>query len=232
MAPQAALEAGVILGAGEEITHELAKNGAATEELHHARGDCGAEKRAAVKAAHHAGGEFELAGKRGFDTRGVFFGTAFGECATEKLAGTHRVEQTFAGERIDPGGGVADHGPVFSNYRALRKSAFLGRRENVAVEPRAFGRDILLVDESVQVRAKLGAVVRRHAAADSDGKMVAAGEGPDVAFELRKKLYDDGLGSLRDEITLGHFEFVALKSARFRMKVIASASGEHEKISG
>ena len=102
----------------------------------------------------------------------------------------------------------------------------------MAVEARPFGRDILFIDESVQMGAQLGAVVRRHAAANAYGKMIAAWERPDVALELGQKFNNNRVGGLRDEIALGHFQFVALKRARFRMEVIASASGEHQKIGG
>ena len=55
-------------------------------------------------------------------------------------------------------GGVTDHGPIFPDDGALGKSAFLGRRQNVAIEARTFSRNILFVDERLQVRAKLGAI--------------------------------------------------------------------------
>ena len=52
--------------------------------------------------------------------------------------------------------------------------------------------------------------MRFHAAANTDGEMIAAREGPDVAFEMGEEFYGDGVGGLRNEIALGHFQFVAL----------------------
>jgi len=60
MAEDALFEGGVILRAAEEIGEELAENGIALEELHHARGDRTAQERAAIEAAHDAGGELEF----------------------------------------------------------------------------------------------------------------------------------------------------------------------------
>ena len=60
--------------------------------------------------------------------------------------------------------------------------------------------------------------------------MVVARERPDVSFELREKLDGDGIGVLRDEIALGHFQFVALERAAPRHQLISRARGEHEKI--
>ena len=60
MAEDALFEGGVILRAAEEIGEELAEDGVALEELHHARGDGAAEERAAIEAANNACGEFEF----------------------------------------------------------------------------------------------------------------------------------------------------------------------------
>src|SRR5437762_7205408 len=62
--------------------------------------------------------------------------------------------------------------------------------------------------------------------------MVAAGEGPNITFELREEFHDDGVGSLRDEIALRHFEFVTLKGAGLGVQMIASPGGEDQKIGG
>src|SRR5437868_4689193 len=155
MAPEAALETGVILRSGEDVGHQLAKNGAAPEKLHHAGGNGGAQESAAIKTADDAGGEFKLSGKSGANARGIFFRAAFGEGAAEEFAGTHGVEKAFAGERIDPSGGVAHHGPIFAEDGTLGESAFARRGQNVAVEARAFRGDFLFVDKGVQVRAEL-----------------------------------------------------------------------------
>ena len=62
--------------------------------------------------------------------------------------------------------------------------------------------------------------------------MVGAGEGPDVALEIGEKLDDDFLGGLRDEVALGHLEFIALQCARSGKQLVASAGSEDQKISG
>src|SRR5205823_3954521 len=63
MAPEAALQAGIILGAAEKVAHQLAEHGVAPDELHHARGDRASKERAAIEAPHDARGKFQLAGK-------------------------------------------------------------------------------------------------------------------------------------------------------------------------
>jgi len=62
--------------------------------------------------------------------------------------------------------------------------------------------------------------------------MVGAGEGPDVALEVGEEFDDDLLGSLRDEVTLGHFEFVALQSASTGEELVACAGSKDEEIGG
>src|SRR5271157_1001071 len=82
------------------------------------------------------------------------------------------------------------------------------------------------------MRAELAAGVRAHAAADAEGEMVGAREGPDVALEIGKKLDDDLLGGLRDEIALGHLEFIALQGARTGEELVACARGKDQEIGG
>src|SRR5438876_66853 len=60
VAPEAALQAGIVLSAAEEIAHQLPENRAASDELHHARGYGGSEKRAAIETADDARGKFQL----------------------------------------------------------------------------------------------------------------------------------------------------------------------------
>ncbi len=62
--------------------------------------------------------------------------------------------------------------------------------------------------------------------------MIAAGEGPDVTVKARKKLDDDGVGGLGNEVALCDFEFVFLQSAGFGEKLIASACRQHQEIGG
>src|SRR5882762_5930634 len=71
VAPQPPFQAGIILGAAEEVAHQLAEDRAAAQELHHARGDRASEKRPAIKPAHDARRKFELRGKGGFHPRGI-----------------------------------------------------------------------------------------------------------------------------------------------------------------
>src|SRR5437879_8645869 len=67
--------------------------------------------------------------------------------------------------------------------------------------------------------AKLRAGMRGHAAADSDREMIAARERPDVAFKLRQEFDGDGVGVLRHEVALRHFQLVALERAAARDKL-------------
>src|SRR5207247_3683907 len=61
LAPQAPLEAAVVLHATEKITHQLTKDGAAAEELDHARGHSASEKLAAIESADNPRGKLEVA---------------------------------------------------------------------------------------------------------------------------------------------------------------------------
>ncbi len=62
--------------------------------------------------------------------------------------------------------------------------------------------------------------------------MVASRKRPDVAFEVAQKLDRDRIRCLRDEISLRHFQFVALEGPRFRQQLIAGARGQHQEIRG
>src|SRR5215469_1745861 len=168
MTYDALLERSVILRAAENVGHELAENGAAAHELHHASGDGGAEEGAAIKAAHDARGKFELTRESGADPVGVPLRVSFGDGFAEQFARAHRVEEAFAGERIDEGGSVADQRPVLADYGALGKGRNLGRGQNMAIETGGFDRELLPGNERLQVLAELALVVRRHAAADAD----------------------------------------------------------------
>src|SRR5260370_2182069 len=169
MAYDALFERSVVLRTAENIGHDLAENGAAAEELHHARGDGGTEECATVKAAHDARGEFEFVGEGRAKPVGVHLGIAFGDGFAEKFAGAHGVEQSFTSEGIDKSGRIADERPIFADDRALRKCRNLWRGKNMAVEARGFGGKFLLADKRLQVSAKFVLIVRGHAAADADG---------------------------------------------------------------
>src|SRR5258706_1263717 len=134
----ALLERGVVLRAAENIGHDLAENGAAAKELHHASGDRSAEERAAIEAAYDAGGEFEFAGESCAHPVCVHLRIAFSDGFAEKFSGAHRVEETFSGEWIDESGGVANQRPIFADNCSLRKSWNLRRWEDVAVKARGF----------------------------------------------------------------------------------------------
>jgi len=134
VAKDALLERGVILRATEEVGEQLAEDGVALEELDHAGGDSSAEERAAVEAADDAGGKFELKGEGSSDAGRVGLGAAFRERAAKNFTRAHGIKEAFPGKGIDPGGGVAAEGPVFSNDSAVRKSALLRGGEDVAVE--------------------------------------------------------------------------------------------------
>src|SRR5258707_669852 len=96
MAPEPALQAGVILRAAEKVAHELPEYGTAPQELHHARGHRGPQERTAIEAAHNARGKFELRRKRGLHARRIFFRAAFRKRAPEQFSGAHGVEKPFA----------------------------------------------------------------------------------------------------------------------------------------
>src|SRR5256884_7508576 len=176
VAPEAALQAGIVLSAAEEVAHQLPENRAASDELHHARGYGGSEKRAAIETADDARGKFQLGRECGLDPGRIFLRAALRQRTAKKLAGADCVEQPFASERIDPGGGVADQRPVLADNVALRKRALLRRGQDVAVELCAFRWKVLLLDKRLQMPAKLRAGMRGHAAADSDREMIAARE--------------------------------------------------------
>src|SRR6266851_8971164 len=97
VAPQPPLQAGIILGAAEEVAHQLAEDRATAQELHHPRGDRASEKRSAIKPAHDARRKFELRGKSSLHPRGIFLRAARGQRTPEQFAGAYRVEKSFAG---------------------------------------------------------------------------------------------------------------------------------------
>src|ERR1700739_3713526 len=199
MAHDALFERGVVLRAAENIGHDLAEDGAAAKELHHASGDCGAEESAAIDAAHDARGEYEFARKSSADPVSVHLRIAFGDGFAENFSGAHGVKKAFSGERINERGGVAHQSPIPADHGALTECWNLRRGKHVAVEARGFGGKLLLADESLQVGAQFSLIVRSHAATDADGQMIAAREGPDVAVEARQKLDDDGIGGLWEQ---------------------------------
>src|SRR5271157_153783 len=232
MAEDALLERGVVLRPAKQIGEKLAEDSVTLEKLHHARGDGAAQERSAIEAADDARGELEFRGEGGFDTRGIFFGAAFGERFAKELAGAHGIEEAFTGEGIHPGGGVADERPVPADDAAVREGAHLRRGQYVTVELGGCGGEFLRGCKSMEMRAELTAGVRAHAPADAEGEMVGAGEGPDVALEIGEKLDNDFLGGLRHEVALGHLEFIALQGARAGQKLVARPGGQDHEVGG
>src|SRR5215470_11272672 len=232
MTDHALLEGGVVLGAAENVGHELPENGTATHELNHARGYGGAKKAAAVKPPYDPRCKLELAGESGSYPIGVHLGIALGDGSAQQFAGAHGVEQPFSGQRIDESGRVTYHGPVLADHRALRKRRHLRRGQDVAVKAGARHVEFLLADENLQMLAQLGLVMRSHAAANADRQMIATREGPDIAVKVRKELDDDGVFGLRNEIALRDFKFVLLERTRFGQKLVARAGGEYQKVGG
>src|ERR1700719_1681625 len=79
VSPQAALQAGVILAAAEEVANQLAENRAAAHQLHNAGSNGGAQNRATIKTAHDARSKFQFGRKRGADPGWIFFGATLGQ---------------------------------------------------------------------------------------------------------------------------------------------------------
>lgn len=232
VAQQAAFEAGVILRAAEEIADELAKDGTAAEEEDHGGGDGAAEEGAAIEVADEACGVLEFVGEGGFDEGGVLFRKTVGEAAAKNFSGAHGVEEAFAGERVHPGGGVADEGPVAADDGALGEGVFVGRGEDVGIEARGIGGELLAGEEGIEVGAEFGTGVGGHFSADAHGEMVVAGEGPDVAFKLAEEFDLDGVAGIGNEIALGDFQFGGLEWAGGGSKTVARARGEDQEIGG
>ncbi len=88
----------------------------------------------------------------------------------------------------------------------------------------------VLLHEGLQMAAQLRAGVRRHAAANSHRKMIAARERPDIALKVRQELDGDGVAGLGHEVTLRHLELVALQCPCFGEQLIACTRCENQKI--
>src|SRR5258708_7013467 len=116
VAPQSALQAGVVLRAAEEIAHQFPEHWAAPQELHHARGDRAAEKGATIETPHDARRKLQLGAESSLHPSRVLLRAAFGERPAQQFAGTNGIEKAFARERIDPRGGISDESPVLSDY--------------------------------------------------------------------------------------------------------------------
>src|SRR2546430_10877818 len=93
VAPEAALQAGIVLSAAEEVAHQLPENRAASDELHHARGYGGFEKRDAVEKAGEGGGQIPPRRGRGLVPAPMFFPAAPRPRTGQKLARARCREQ-------------------------------------------------------------------------------------------------------------------------------------------
>src|SRR5271169_2280044 len=60
--------------------------------------------------------------------------------------------------------------------------------------------------------------------------MVGAWERPDIAFEVWQELDQDLIGSLRDEVALGHFQLIAGQRACAGQKLISRSSRQTQQI--
>src|SRR5437763_485069 len=147
--------------------------------------------------------------------------------------GTGRAFQVqHAGDEIADGDAQVAPEPLLHAGIVLRATEEVAHQltENGAGKLGVFGRDALRLDESLEVAAELGAGMRGHAPADSHREVVVARKGPNVAFKLRKKFDEDGIGVLRDEVALGHFQFVALERPASGHQLISRAGREDKKI--
>src|SRR6266567_8726928 len=115
VAPEPALQAGIILRAAEEVAHQLPEHRAAPYELNHARGDRTPQKGAAIETPHDARRELEFGGESGLDPRGVLLRAALGE----------RAPQQFAVKWIDPRSRISHQRPVLAHDVSFRKRSFL-----------------------------------------------------------------------------------------------------------
>src|SRR5208282_3805011 len=178
LAPEAALQALIILRTAEDVANQVAECGRIVEQLDHARGDGAAEKSSAEYLARDIGREFQVAGKGGAKAFGVCLGLIFDQRLRQQVAGAQRIVKPLAGDGIDAGRGVAGHSPISSHDAATADRLRLGRRQHVAEETRAVHGNLFLLDEVGKVAAEFLAGGLSHAGANADGKMVGAREGP------------------------------------------------------
>src|SRR5216110_2797734 len=125
VAPESALQAGVILRAAEQIAHQLPEHRAAAQELNHASGHRAAEERSAIEAPHDARREFQFGAESSLHPSRVLFRAAFCKRAAQQFAGANGIEKAFACEGINPGGRISDERPVLTDDVSFGKRAFL-----------------------------------------------------------------------------------------------------------
>jgi hypothetical protein len=231
LGPEAALEAGVILGAGEDITDKVAEGVGAIEELNHAGGDGPAEEGAAENFASDARGNLEVTGNFSAKACGIGLGLLFEKGLSEKIAGAHGVVETFAGDGIDACGGVTGESPTAADDAASAESVERRRGKDVAVELRAVRGDFFGGDEFIEMAAKDLVGIFVELAADAYGDVVGAGKRPEVAFKFFQEFDFDDLLVGRDEVALGHFKVAGREGDGFGEELIARSAGEYDEIS-
>jgi hypothetical protein len=230
--PEALAKAAVVLRAAEEIAQQVAKSRAATGELNHAGGDCAAKERAAKNAANQVRGDLEISDEFGAEARGIASGLAFNQSLREQIAGAKRVEKAFAGDGVNARGGVARERPVGASNFSVAQRAELGRRQNVAVEARAGDGNFFFVNETVEESAQGLRGVFGHFGADADGKMISSRERPHVTGHAVQEFDFDEVFLRRNEVAKRNFEILRAKRSGSGEKLIASASGENDKVGG
>src|SRR5262249_29584559 len=104
-----------------------------------------------------------------------------------KIAGAHRVVQSFAGDRIDEATRIADSEPAVACDSILSPPRSLQRREHVAVESRSLPGDTAIVHVALQPPAE--GMGRFAFAANTDRKVSATRKYPNIALQIRQKLY-------------------------------------------
>src|SRR5260370_13374579 len=102
VAPQSALQAGVILRAAEQIAHQFPKHWAAPQELHHARGDRAAEKGATIETPHDARRKLQLRAESSLHPSRELIRAAFGERPAQQFAAAHGIDTDYDRERLTP----------------------------------------------------------------------------------------------------------------------------------
>src|SRR5450759_3722233 len=100
----------------------------------------------------------------------------------------------------------------------------------MAVETCALTRDFFTLHECMQVAAQFLAGMFRHASANSNGEMIAAREGPQVALKMMEKFHANSLGLRRHKVTERHLQVVARQRANAREQGIARARGDNNEV--
>src|SRR5713101_5902814 len=213
MPPESPLQAGVILRPAEEIAHQLTKHRAAPHELHHARGHGAPQERSPVESPHDACRELQLRAESSLHPSRILLRAPLSERPPQQFTGTNGIEKPLARERINPRRRISHECPVLSNDGSFRKRALLRRWQHMAIKLCALRLDSVLIHERLQMPAQLRARVRRHTAANPHRKVIASRERPDITLKVSHEFDCDGVSGLRDKITLGHLQHIALQGS-------------------